>query len=140
MSRACRTRSTKRYTKDFAVRISRTLQRGSCKYFALPSNTTVEYPLLHCAESVYNVLASAMSLSMRIRYPTREHRRPASCLGLMFWGEQMHLQGMTYPRWDTDSSVFDVTVQDWLSQSREHVSSSGCEQKALPLAGLLSFQ
>ncbi|KAL3217713.1 hypothetical protein MRX96_032053 [Rhipicephalus microplus] len=50
-------------------------------------------------------------------------------------GERMHLQGTTYRRWNTNSGVFDVIVQDWAFQSQEHVSPSGCEQLAFSLAG-----
>ncbi|KAL3198991.1 hypothetical protein MRX96_044168 [Rhipicephalus microplus] len=55
-------------------------------------------------------------------------------------GERRHLQGTTYPRWDTDRRVFDVIVLDRVSKLRDQGSPSGCEHKALPLAGPLSFQ
>ncbi|KAL3254788.1 hypothetical protein MRX96_017530 [Rhipicephalus microplus] len=57
--------------------------------------------------------------------------------------EQMHLQVLTYPSVKTDSGVFDVIVQDWvsLSPSTCHpagVNSAGAEQVGCSEADSLS--
>ncbi|KAL3198954.1 hypothetical protein MRX96_001530 [Rhipicephalus microplus] len=108
---------------------------GNCNHFPAAHGRITD--LVHQGPKILVAKNYVVFQGFRVSLELQQLKPPIRVVLVAY---QSTSEGTTYPWWDTNSGVFDVIVQDWVSQSREHISPSGCERKALPLAGPLSFQ